>query len=329
MALTFFVASSSLDAPTIDPVVKNLRGMGHEVIWLATDKVVDGSVPMDVFINSSHQITIRYDGKLIANATIDAAWFRRPSMFSYERDDAAERMSLEQNARSAFEAIWDVVSPEKWLNSPDAIQRAQRKLHQFAVAQSLGLQLPGVTMTNSWDSVRELGDDLIFKLPGNGFLQSNRHDARVMFSARLNATKINTIRHTQPFPGMVEPYIPKKREWRITVVGDEVFSVAIYTSDSAKDDWRRHQGTAGVKFVPETFPDASILVKCKELLARLGLRYGAFDFIETPSDEMVFLEVNPNGQYMWLEKILGLPISDVISRELVSIASTRERSFRR
>jgi glutathione synthase/RimK-type ligase-like ATP-grasp enzyme len=276
---------------------------------------------MNVFINHSHQITIRYDGNLITDDMIDAAWFRRPSLFSYERDDMAERMSLEQNARSAFEAIWDAVSSGKWLNSPDAIQRSQRKLHQFAIAQSLGFRLPGVNMTNSWDSVRGMGKDLIFKLPGNGFLQSNRHDARLMFSTRLDATKINNIRHTQPFPGMIEPYIAKKREWRVTVVGEEVFPVAIHTSDYAKDDWRRHQGTANVEFVSEPLPDTSIPAKCKELLYRLGLRYGAFDFIETPSDEMIFLEVNPNGQYMWLEKTLGLPISDAIARELIRIAS--------
>jgi D-alanine-D-alanine ligase-like ATP-grasp enzyme len=40
--------------------------------------------------------------------------------------------------------------------------------------------------------------------------------------------------------------------------------------------------------------------------------FGAFDFIVTPDDEWVFLEVNPNGQWLWLEESLQLDISQKI-----------------
>jgi hypothetical protein len=46
------------------------------------------------------------------------------------------------------------------------------------------------------------------------------------------------------------------------------------------------------------------------------------DFIVTPEGQHVFLEVNPAGQYMWVESKTGLPITaalvDALSTPLFS-----------
>ena len=34
----------------------------------------------------------------------------------------------------------------------------------------------------------------------------------------------------------------------------------------------------------------------------LGIVFGGFDFIVTPGGEHVFLEVNPEGQFLWIEE---------------------------
>ncbi|SCF90374.1 MULTISPECIES: hypothetical protein [unclassified Streptomyces] len=49
------------------------------------------------------------------------------------------------------------------------------------------------------------------------------------------------------------------------------------------------------------------------MLNRLGLPYGAFDFVVTPEDEWVFLEVNPSGQYGFIEVATGLSITAAIA----------------
>ena len=48
-----------------------------------------------------------------------------------------------------------------------------------------------------------------------------------------------------------------------------------------------------------------------------NLYFGAFDFVVNKQNEWIFLEVNPNGQWMWLEKALDIPISQHIFRYLV------------
>jgi len=39
--------------------------------------------------------------------------------------------------------------------------------------------------------------------------------------------------------------------------------------------------------------------------------------IVTPSSEYVFLEINPNGQYLWLERETGLPFTDTLIEVLI------------
>ncbi len=51
---------------------------------------------------------------------------------------------------------------------------------------------------------------------------------------------------------------------------------------------------------------------------RLGLRFGALDFLVTPDGEWYFLEINPNGQWAWIEQETGLPISDAIADALLT-----------
>lgn len=51
---------------------------------------------------------------------------------------------------------------------------------------------------------------------------------------------------------------------------------------------------------------------------KLGLCYGAIDMVLTPDGRYVFLEINPNGQYLWIEFATGLPISDAICDLLIS-----------
>lgn len=144
---------------------------------------------------------------------------------------------------------------------------------------------------------------------------------KALYTTPLDSDTVNDIKsYTTPFPGLYQPFMQKSREWRITVIGERIFAAAIYTDETAKDDWRLHQTTDAVRFVEEDAPDG-IGEKCVQFLKGAGLKFGAFDFIETSEGEVVFLECNPNGQYGWLEEALGFPISRAIADELIKIAS--------
>ena len=66
---------------------------------------------------------------------------------------------------------------------------------------------------------------------------------------------------------------------------------------------------------------ADIVDKCRALTKALDLRYGAIDLIADRDGRYWFLEINPNGQWAWIERRTGLPLASAIVDELEAIAA--------
>ena len=114
-------------------------------------------------------------------------------------------------------------------------------------------------------------------------------------------------------PIMAQPTVDKQVELRVTVVGGEVFSAAIDSQEThhTRIDFRRYD-EAHTRITPYALPPAERDL-CVALTHALGLRYSTIDLILTPEGRTVFLEINPNGQYLWIEHAAGLPISRAIA----------------
>src|SRR5690606_16003241 len=96
-----------------------------------------------------------------------------------------------------------------------------------------------------------------------------------------------------------------------TIIGKSVFAVRIESSN--KVDWRRKGATNNYQLVE--LPQR-VLDKCYKMMSQLLLAFAAFDFIKV-GNEYIFLEVNPNGQWLWLEQILNISISQSIVDYLI------------
>ena len=118
----------------------------------------------------------------------------------------------------------------------------------------------------------------------------------------------------------VQNYVSKAYELRITVVGRRVFACKIDSQcldeDKGKTDWRQGYDY-GLKHEIYNVPQ-DIANKCIRFLKLMHLNFGAFDFIVTPSGEYVFLECNPNGQWLWVELETGMKISEAIADFLLN-----------
>lgn len=52
-------------------------------------------------------------------------------------------------------------------------------------------------------------------------------------------------------------------------------------------------------------------------MAKFSMVYSTIDLIETPGGDFIFLEINPVGEWVWLEQELGLNISGKLIQELL------------
>ena len=68
-------------------------------------------------------------------------------------------------------------------------------------------------------------------------------------------------------------------------------------------------------------PDIETLVRA--LTRRLGLVYGAIDMRLAPDGRYVFLEINPAGQWLYIEVVSGQPIAVTMARALLERDRTR------
>ena len=95
----------------------------------------------------------------------------------------------------------------------------------------------------------------------------------------------------------IQKYNPKKREWRITIVGDSVFPCVLESQDSdgGQEDWRKINYQS-IKHYHEELPG---LIKelVLDYVNKLKMPFGAMDLIETPDGQWYFFECNPNGQW--------------------------------
>jgi glutathione synthase/RimK-type ligase-like ATP-grasp enzyme len=82
------------------------------------------------------------------------------------------------------------------------------------------------------------------------------------------------------------------------------------------NDWRKYDFD---RVRHEQF-DLPIQVKEKLLffMKACKIHFGAIDMILTPAGEYYFLEVNPSGQYGWIESLTAMPISRAIAETLTN-----------
>lgn len=310
------IASSTLDEPTYGPVAAHLSERGCEVLVFEADKVAEGTKSLSIKIDNESGTTIHYNNTQLVLASLGAAWYRRARHF-YNTGDT-KHLAIDSERAALQDGVWNLIPDNTWLNAPRIIPSASKKLTQLDTANKLGFRIPNTIVSNQWESIlNELPKDIIYKSSSPMFYDDGT--VMTMFTTPFQNTRNTLPSDRNPYPGIWQERLPKSREWRITAVGEETFDAAVYTDEHSKDDWRKRQLIPGaVEFRREPFPDEH-KEKCIQYLGAMGLRFGAFDFVEDHDGQIIFLECNPNGQFKWLEDTLDMPITNAIADELIKI----------
>jgi glutathione synthase/RimK-type ligase-like ATP-grasp enzyme len=207
------------------------------------------------------------------------------------------------------------------MSSPMALDSARDKLHQLRVAKKIGFTVPPTVITNSLDSIRELRSKhpkIIYKAFDGGSLYLGSEQC--VYTTLLGDEHFEEDQRESLFvcPGIFQAYQEKEYELRVTVVRDKVFAVRIDSQSDATTtiDWRQGEFLSVAHTLIDL--DKECHEKCVQLLQELSLQFGAIDLIRTTGGEYVFLEINANGQWAWLQGLTDAPISECIAQTLAS-----------
>ena len=249
-------------------------------------------------------------------------WYRRPVAPRPNGDDPGEPFGV-QESQAALENLWSRLECT-WISPPERIRAATPRLMQLRTAAALGLDVLPTLLTNDRDEasafIRSHGS-VVIKPIGIGLVpQTSTATMRMVFTQILAPEDIDAcLTSLRSAPVLLQQLAPKRVDLRVTVVGERVFATEIETPPDAPIDWRAVDDDQ-LRHRPHELP-AGLEQTIVVLVRRLGLAFGALDFVLTPDGRYVFLEINPNGQWAWIEQVLGTPIAAALVDELTGAAS--------
>jgi glutathione synthase/RimK-type ligase-like ATP-grasp enzyme len=261
------------------------------------------------------------NGDAIPLQDIHAVWYRRTERIRLPADlDEGDKLLAERESRAFIQGLWRVLNKALWVSTPDAIRQASSKAEQLVRAAKCGFHVPTTCISNDvkyiHDFLEGLGDqtEVIYKPHTPIMVDQPDGKKGVVYTMRLGREQRERLEEIRFTPGIFQAYIPKEVELRVTVVHDEVFACAIDSQAVAdtRTDWRAHRWgdvnsspPHATTALPEQLADA-----CRKLVSSYGLMFGAIDLIRDPTGRYHFLELNPNGQWAWIQQRTGLPIRE-------------------
>lgn len=248
-----------------------------------------------------------------------AVWFRRPRYVPTGFTVAAQhRGFVVEEVRSAWRNLYRLLDTPLWVNHPENNQRAGNRLWVLEQARRAGLITPETLVTKSTQEAREFiaqTGPAAAKSVGPGYRDE---ESGVASFTTVFPTPDSLPEFLGPTPVLFQSYVQKTCDWRVTVMGQQIFAVRLLSQEvpGGEVDWR--QATEQVPMELSALP-IEVERSIRALLLKLDLQFAALDFVEDEAGRLVFLEVNANGQWGWIEQQAGVPLSDGLAQLMMSV----------
>jgi ATP-grasp ribosomal peptide maturase len=297
------------DDPTSDVVVTELNSRGVPVFRCDPADVLTGRLEVSAhFGTGSTRGFLRTEARTVDLSSVRSVYYRRPSSYlaPATMSEHDGRFAKEQAKRGLAGIMASVRG--RWVNHIWRAVEAEFKPTQLIAAREAGFVVPPTIITNRVDDVRDFAKEhgsIVYKPLQNTDLVRSDGKAAAIWVDEVDASDVDdSLRLTLH---MFQRRVDKVADVRVTVIGNETFSVRI---DSPHIDWRRDYDQVGYTVVDTP---VDLAQRCRRYLDRFGLLFGAFDFGLTRDGSWVWYECNTGGQWHWLELETGLPMTTALA----------------
>ena len=240
---------------------------------------------------------------------VAGVWWRRPQKYRINETahPTLKKFAFDECREAFLGSLAACVG--NFMNPVGHSRFATHKLVQLVRARNVGLMTPETLVTNCPEAGRAFAlsrSRSIYKTFTGcdfGFYETRllkEDDAR-----ELERLRIAPVIQQEAISGHIDI--------RATVVGERVFAAELRLENSA------HPVDGRIDRVPVHRHDlpAAVVDKLVRLTRDFGLIYSAIDLRLTPNGDYVFFELNPEGQFLWVEIEASLGICDAIARRLL------------
>lgn len=317
--MSVLVLSHSRDGLNTSAVIERIECAGHQVIRMDVDSISNGKNSLTIRYEQGGSAILSIDNMNISLCDeVESVWFRRPYYYDFNIKDPAQRKVAEEEIRDVLEGIWLMLRDKYWISSPQSINIARNKPYMNKIASLYGLLVPDTLITNNTNEAKEFisKGPTVFK-PIAGYHFEYDDYIKTAYTTLITDFHMKHLDLIRAQHVMLQRYITKCFEVRSTYVGGKLFSCKLEHPDYSNIvDWRTPSNNDDITYSEIQLPDI-IEEKIHLLLGSLGLEYAAIDFAVDQYGNYYFLEVNPIGQWLWIEHSTGMPISEALASSLI------------
>ena len=328
MTRTILLVTKSNDNESVSLVTDALETRGARVFRLDTDRF-----PTEVRL-ALHQprgrSTLRTGGVELVLGDVDAVWYRRVAIAdALPREmDRQDREAAIKESRATLLGMLESFDCFV-MDRVSTVRASEHKARQLELACELGLDVPRTLTTNDPEAVRGFWDlcngRIVVKALSSFAIYDDAGREQVVFTSQLAADDLEHLDQLALAPMTFQDHLDKRVELRVTLIGGRVFAAAVDSQalERSRVDWRKEGSRLLGAWTPYELP-ADVSARLLQLAARLGLSYGAADFVVTPDGRHVFLEINPAGEWFWLDDVFGpRALSTAIAQTLLGPRADR------
>lgn len=219
----------------------------------------------------------------------------------------SEEEQLIRTQWTAFVRSLCVFENIKWVNNPTDIYKAEIKPYQLFIADKLGINVPRTIISNKtldighkYQAIKSIDTAIVSKGNEEGFV----------YTEIYCQNELKEAKYSSPF--FIQQGLVPKIDIRVTVVERNVIAVAITGNRAIDRDWRLYKNELNYTLhdLPKKIEDLSI-----SYIRALNLNFGAIDLI-LHDNEYYFIEINPTGEWSWLQQKTGFRFDSLIVNSL-------------
>lgn len=318
MPQPILIITTSVDKAS-DKVIQIINDQNIPTVRINTEEYPFHKSTSYEVSNSLGSPRFSIDGK----SNYRSIWYRRmrSSPKPNSMDPGHYDFSLKEARYALLGSILGISTEIPIMSSPQAVWAAEQKPYQLAVAKICGLKIPETLISNMPERVKIVYDkfnrEMIVKPVRTGYIETSGKPMAI-YTSKLSEEHIKNLEQVSITPSIFQPLIKKISDIRVTIVGEKVFTAEIdsQSEEAASIDWRKTENP-NIPHSMHVLPH-DIENKLLYLMKKLALSFGAIDLILNENGEYIFLEVNPGGQWLWLERILNFSISEEIANWLIN-----------
>ncbi len=302
---TILILTNSTDATT-DYLCQRLDQKAVAYCRFDTDTALD-SIELNLSSDYSRLSWLKHS---IESRHVDSIVYRRPKPFSPAiSGDNAQQVHAADEWAEALEGFLSQVPAPRWINYPPYNFIASHKTDQLVRARANGLLVPEWIVTTNPTVARNFlakyGPDIIAKPLASGYIErDNPADDTLIYTQCINPSHDYLLDRITNCPVLFQARVPKSTDVRLIALDRHLLAVSLTARDCdglQRLDIRR-DNMRDVNYATLSVP-TQIANGVLQLMNSYSLRFAAIDFAIDDKGQWNFFEINPNGQWAWLDLV--------------------------